>query len=247
MNERPEIESAPRRSFVARLHYSLSILLVLAAIAYVGLIIAGRTAGFRSMVEDRLKSRLGMPVLLASARISPTLNLVLSGIRTAQDDFRPVFFKADRLVLGWSLSEKLRGGPFWNHFLARGLELYITVDNDDQKLPPFWSALADQWRGRASEASSGAEAPRNRPAELWRRVRLDLEGSFEFASAEESASARGHIFVTPVEVPGRRFLHILLKAPEACRNDQRYRDVVCEMLDLGDQRIVLQLRAEPAL
>ena len=72
-------DARPRRSGPVRF---IRTCLVLFAILYLGVWLLGFTAGFRSYLEDDLQRRLGLPVKIRKAHLTPDLNLVVEGLAT---------------------------------------------------------------------------------------------------------------------------------------------------------------------
>lgn len=115
---------------------------ILWVIAYVALLLAGRTDGFKSFIEDALEKRLGRRVRIASSELTPALNLRLDGIATELCGERgKPGFRAAHAAMDW-------------HFTVHGLRVvrlavdepvvYFAPGRDNAFEPVLWEPLGSR-------------------------------------------------------------------------------------------------------
>lgn len=76
---------APRKSLASRwrsFQGLLTAMVLMPLVVYVGLLIAGLTQGFRSLVAEKLSDATGLPIALERTFLSPTLTIHIRGITT---------------------------------------------------------------------------------------------------------------------------------------------------------------------
>ncbi len=85
------------------LYRALLTVLILLVVLYVAVLVLSRTAGFRSLVEERIRTRWDWPVALESVWITPALNVEARGIRSvAEEEGVQPSFKIDRMAWVWT-------------------------------------------------------------------------------------------------------------------------------------------------
>ena len=259
-------DARPRRSGPVRF---IRTCLVLFAILYLGVWLLGFTAGFRSYLEDDLQRRLGLPVKIRKARLTPDLNLVVEGLATEGSGRKGqpgVAVQKGRLE--WTLLDAGRWHwPRLRRIQIEGCSLAFAPAEQGGWAPTALTAFSAQvadWGGFGLptpkpapppvdlEPEKTAPAKPAKPANVLDQLRhcvLDLddgrmvwwnEDGRELASAQKIRLA-----VTPLALPNRLMIHGLLTVDEAHRTDgRRARNFRFEFLDLRGQQIVLELKAD---
>ena len=251
-----------RRAFVTLLTFLLILFIV-------GLII-GRTDGFRSIVSQRLEKIVGMPVKIDRTALSLNYSLTLREVATlGEQRMGAPGVSARQVDIAWRWSDLWRRGRLgiarleiekpsvvfaedadgaWaparlvpaGEFLLRQLNVTLPATKTEED---FEQAVADK-ASRSPKKSAlvasvlgldAAVAVRRGAVTWWAHG-----GGAPLASIEG-----GSLFVTPLRAPDRRMIHYLLKVDRAASaNGPGMSGVVAELLDIGDQQLVLRLFAE---
>lgn len=264
-----EDDAPPRRSPWRRAWRAVKTLLVLLAIAYVALVIAGQTDGFRDLVSHRLERHLGQPVKVEGASLSLRLDLSLRGVVTEGTKRKnSPGLRIQRAFIGWDWSQLIRRGrPGVRALELDRCEVVFGRAEDGTwqpaRLAPL-SAFLARWLeldlgSAAPPASAGAPAPVSGAATTPRAAalafqkegtRVVLRGGQITWWADESdvplAAVEGvRLQATPVAVPGRLLTHYALSVERAASaTGARVSDLKLELLDAGDQQVILGLTGE---
>lgn len=231
----------------------LLVLPALAILLYVAVLILARTPGGRSLVADRLGTRLGFPVEIGEMGLSPTFVLELRKVRgrapaTRDRRERALILQLDRVRLALRIN-----GEIGRVEIEKGM-LTLVPDAETTWFP----AEAVPWMDgldRISGLGLGMEPVRPRtgnelrpvtsmldtlPGGLLKRQVLvrDMDVFWRDGVGEELCVLRGcSMELTPVELPRRALAHVHLQAQSVRRHDgQAFRNVVVErMLSADDE------------
>lgn len=262
MTDEPLRRERPVRHFLA-------ILGMLLLIAYLAIFLACRTKGFQTYAEAALQRRLGLPVSLKSAQATPALNLRLEGLASRNSDQagRPAI-RIREAVVGWSWAGWIRpGGRAVDRLTLRGCSISFAPGASGRWEPLAFERLGrwlSDWGGFGltnaptaggveEEEAGDAPAPEKRTGlmapDFWDRVHLEVqEGRIVWwdAQGRELAAAEGiELTVTPIRLPRRQMVHYALSIEDArIGPDRRLHQFAIELLNTGDQQIVLALSGD---
>jgi len=259
-------DGRPRRSRVRRF---VRTVLVLGVILYLGVWLLGFTAGFRSYLEEELHQRLGLPVKIRKARLTPALNLVVEGLATEGSGRKGQPGVAlQKGFLEWSVVDDGRWHwPRLKRLQLAGCSLDFAPAEQGGWMPAALAAFSAQvadWGGfglttpkptpPVADLDPDRPAPSRAPQpfnvrELLRHCVLDLDDGrmvwWNEAGQEAASANKIRLVLTPVALPNRLMLHGLLTVDEAQRADgRRARNFRFEFLDLRSQQLVLELKAD---
>ena len=217
-------------SWFGRLAAVLAILLIL----YVGLLLAARTEGFRSLIAQRWQKQWGVPLQIVSSSLTPTLELRLRGITTVEPppDVKPTVsdesaaeepqprLQAKEVRLKWSLLMFK-----FTRIQVKGARIDFAMNPAQGWVPEKWA----RWAGQADAITGWSWMPKKTsepaPSHAWPRLGeseftiedLDI---FWHASADGPVASVEKIFMyaTPLHPPGRTLMHVRLGA-KACRGE----------------------------
>lgn len=243
-------------------------LLVLVVIFYVATLVLSRTAGFRTLVEERLGRELETKIRLKGSHLTLGLNLVLDGLRTEETGaVVRAQATARRAVVVWHLPRPWGTGAATEVTLG-GVEVDMAwqggawhprafADASDLVASQLQLQLPDQKKKDAVKPRSRQEemlaqtAEPDLPSWTGPRMRIELlDGHLEWWTDQPSpvAEVAGlHLTLTPLDVPGRTMTHYLLEAAQVlARGQPLAAPFRMEMLDAGDQHLMLGLTAGQA-
>lgn len=262
-------EEAPKRSTFAGIRLAWRILrtaVAVAAILYVAGLFAARTEGFRDIVARRLEARLGLPVSIGSVSADWRYDLTLRSVATeGTREKQEAGVRAQRVRLGWSLADWFGGGGVG----LREIDLdrcVITFARGEggswqpEQLAPLSDFLA-KWLhvdlgaggGQAADgvAPTAPKAPAREATRALQEARLRValrrcEVTWWTGGEVPLAALEGvTLTATPVRLPNRSMTHYHLKlARAASAAGMAASNLTLELLDTGDQQIVLVLQAD---
>jgi hypothetical protein len=262
-----EDESAPApggvRSVIRSLAHTAGTLAVLAVMLYAAALAISRTGGFRSYVQAEISESLGFDVAVLDARLTPGLALVIEGITAGRFDAPGTpCVRADRATIDWSLFPS--GGSRLRSIAVETGQLAFAQGADGSWTPRPLADVAEalvQGSGlgldgirAAVRKAAGASAPpvamvprsAAPPTLPARRVTVrGVDVIWWKADRSTLASLTGlDVEITPVEVPGRRMLHILAGAKSFARAGGEWiSPLQIECLWGGGERILLNAAA----
>lgn len=271
---RDEDTPSSRRNPFRRALHGVITLLIIAAILYVSARLAVGTAGFRSLAAGRMEKLLGMPVKIeqvsANWRFDVTLrNVVTEGTR--RDDSPGL--RAQRVRIGWAWGDLWRRGrPGLRSLELDRCVIVFARDEKQEWAPrefaPLSAFLSRQLRIDLSGSTTGTVekatgAPDDRAgvgtdaAGVKETVRNLQDRGFRFAlrrgeitwwdgaDVPRAAVEGVDLNATPVRVPHRTLTHYLLRVERAAdAQGMALADATLELLDTGDQQLVLVFRAD---
>lgn len=262
-----EDDTPPRRSPWRTAWRAGKTLLVLAVIAYVALVIAGQTDGFRDLVRHRLERQLGQAVKVEGASLSLRLDLTLRGVVSEGTKRKnSPGLRIQRAFIGWDWSQVFRRGrPGVRVLDLERCEVVFGRAEDGSwqpaRMAPL-SAFLSKWLeldlGSAAApavagvpAAESATTPRSAALAFQQAgTRVILRGGQITWWVDESdvpfAAVEGvRLQATPVTVPGRHMTHYALSVERAASaTGARVSDLKLEVLDAGDQQVILGLTGE---
>jgi hypothetical protein len=243
---------------------------ILLLIAYVTGLAVGRTDGFRAIVAERLSREVSMPVRIDRVSLSAGYNLTLREV--ASDNApRPgqAGLRAQRVDIKWRWSDLWHKGRIGIERINVVHPIVAFARNADGKWEPEPLApLAEQVarymqieppnkpsseQPRTDSApDAGARSTTNAVAKFnWRGLETAIsvqrgEISWWLDATVPQASAEGiTVHATPITVPGRRMTHLLLRVQRASTlQGPGFRDLTVELLEAGDQDILLRFTAD---
>lgn len=240
-------------------------ILVLLLIAYVTGLFIGRTDGFRAIVAGRLENALGMPVKIDRVSLDAVYTMTLTGLETeGERRTGNPGLRVGSARLEWRWSDVLKRGKVG---ISR-IELEkptVAFGRDDaggwtpKPVAPLADFVARQLQFTFPSPPEARPAPPSTDAgRPSRPVEIDLKGidtaivirrgevSWWLDASAPHASVEGiSLDVTPLSVPGRVLAHYLLTVKRAASKDgPAFRDLTVELLDVGDQQIVLRFAAD---
>ena len=254
----------PRRGGLVRfVRTSLIILLIL----YAGVWLLGFTAGFRSLLEDDLQQRLGLPVKIRKARLTPALNLMVEGLATAGSGRKgEPGVAVQKGFLEWSVMDGGRWHwPRLRRIQVGGCLLAFAPGEQGGWAPAALAAFSAQmakWgdfglatpKPMPTQPGPGTNAPVKPalPANVLDQLRhcaLDLEDGrivwWSEAGQELASAEKIRLIITPLALPNRMMTHVLLTLDEASlATGRRVRNFRFECLDLHSQQRILELTAD---
>ncbi len=245
---------------------------VLLLIVYVALQVAARTEGFRSLVAEQVGKRIGMPVKIAGSGVNWRFDLTLEHLVT-EGTKRPSSpgFRAQRIRLDWNLAGLWRGAPLRAVELDRPRIVLAREEQGDWK-PDEFRALSDflgRWLELELPAPGAAkpvaeadpfdpEAARPAVEDRARAAAARLQrtgmtvafrdGAVEWwdgGQAPAAAVDRIHLQITPLRAPERALTHVRMRVAEVRKaGGERLRDADLELVDAGDQQVLLRFSAD---
>ena len=239
-------------------------LLVLAIIIYGAARAMTFTAGFKSLIEEQVLARFDLPVTIGKVWSTWSCDLEFSDVATTNvGDVASGEVRAKRVDLEWSLADLLSGHP-WDLRRVGVTGCTITFVARDGAWDPAALAPISAWLARWLEISLPAPsnaAPAtttNTPVKTmadvvgpgrWSNTVFsirDLSLRWMIGATSELASAEGvWMDVAPLQVPDRSFRYYHLKLNSARAPDGlTIRNVDLELIDTGDQQVVLGFKAE---
>lgn len=263
--QKKDKEEAPPGPGPIRLFFRFfNTLLVLSIIAYGAVRAMTFTAGFKSLIEEQVLARFDLPVTIGKVRSNWSCDLEFSDVATTNvSDVATGGIRAQRIDLEWSLADLLRGRP-WDLRRIGVAGCTITFVARDGAWDPAALAPLSSWLAKWLEV--GLPAPSNTvpvattnsnvkaTAEAARVDRWsntvfsvrDMTLKWMIGATGEVSSAEGvWVDVAPLQVPDRKFRYYHLKLNVARSPDgSTIRNVDLELLDTGDQQVVLGLKAE---
>jgi hypothetical protein len=215
-------------------------IIFLALVIYGTLIVVGRSAGFRELVQGWLEPVIGMPVTIESMRITPKLKLEIKGLRD----------ESSRLEIQ-KTSASLRAGTFFkkSRWPFRALEIndarlrfFPAPDGSWMPLPELAGALLP-WMERESGGGNGGEITE------WMRTSgttLKLQNVTLLWMADEEViehAVQGVFLETATVRPfGEDVLWSRLRIQSAHSQGEAWlRDVDIEWLRMPGQDVVLKV------
>lgn len=235
-------------------------LVVLAAMLYGAALAISRTGGFRSYIREELSAALGFDVAVGDTKLTPGLVLVIEGLTAGRFDAPGTpCVRADRLTVGWSPISS-GGTRLRSVTVETGLLAFAQGPEGDWTPRPLAGVAEaliqgaglglDEIRGavrpKAGSAPSSKTAAGEASAFPVQRVAVrGLDVIWWKADKSKLASLAGlNAQVTPVEVPGRRMIHILADAKSFERTGGEWISPLrIECLWGGGERIVLNAAA----
>jgi len=114
-------------------------LFILAAIIYVTLLVVGRSAGFKDLVQNGLEPFFGMPVLIDRVHVRPDLKLAIEGLR---DEKSRVRIDQAQARVGLIALVRRSNWPFRSlNVDGASLQFFPAADGRWQPLPDLADAL----------------------------------------------------------------------------------------------------------
>lgn len=242
--------------------------LVLVLIAYVTGFFIGRTEGFRAIVTGRLEKLLGAPVKIDRVSVDMVYNLTLTGLE-AEGGRRAGMpsLKVAKVRIAWRWGDLVRRGSVGvaRIELEKPAVVFERVEDGrwaPEPLAPLADFVARQMRFNLPSASPAEATPSSAESETGKKgvrgLEFDITGletaiairrgeiSWWVDTAAPYASVEGiSLDATPLAVPGRRLTHYLLAVKRASSRDgPAFRDLTVELLDVGDQQILLRFIAD---
>lgn len=247
---------------------------ILLCIAYVALQVLCRTAGFREVLSQRIAARFDLPVGIARSAVNWRFDITLDDVASkGADAGSGPSLSAKRIRIGWAPLQRLRGGMGIRSIEADGLAVVFAPAPGGEWTPrplaPL-SAFLSRWAempvsaGSASPAAvetapdpGGSDAsPSVSLAAVPKRMRdegirvavrgADVTWRAAAADAGPLAVIEGaSLDVVPMKGAGRSFLSVALAVDRAASaGGDGIRNLRLELLDAGDQQIVLGFTAE---
>lgn len=260
-------EKPPRRGFFSGLRGFFVTTLLLAALLYGSVYIIGLMDGFRAFLEDHLKASIDLRVKITKAWLTPALNLEFEGLTTEgfgrkglpglqiQHGFIEWCFHDEA---GWHL-------PGVRRMVLRGIDVAFAPDDFGRWDPPPLASVGAQiaeWCSfkipppKAERALANLEpktagtgkAPVDLLAQLP-KLRLELADAhlvwWDADGNELAAANKLRLAILPITLPSREVTHYWLRMDEATvRDGSRAHDIRCEFFDLGDQKLMVEFRAD---
>ena len=215
------------RSAVRSIRHLVVTLLALALMLYGAALTISRTGGFRAYVQSEVSEQLGFDVAVASAALTPRMELEISGITAGRPDAPGTpCVRADRVQIGWSLRPAPGIGRVRSIRVETGVVAFAQ-GADGSWVPSILAGAADELvKGaglglddlRRAPAPAAPEAvqpnpPAAGPPGLCRVVVRGLDVLWWKADRTKLAAIEGlDVDVTPMDVPGHRVLHIRASA-----------------------------------
>lgn len=237
----------------------IGVLVVIAGILYAGVLVAGRTEGFRSLVAERLSKAAGMQMTVGGSKVTTGLALVLYDVRAADlvagrpaetpktDAARPEVSVGEATIEFDLLRQSVRAVE------AGDVRIVIVRDAGGGWQPERfsgWAAWAEEGMGLLSPASlSSGPAETPSPGSETARSPLMERAVPRIRIRSADLEWRGHdgavlagwkgvqAEVTPFETSRRRMLHVGISAREGHRaSGWSFRGARVEWIESADQR-----------
>ncbi len=256
-----------RRGLFSGLRGFIVSTLLLCALLYGAIYIIGLMDGFRAFLEDSLKANLDLRVKITKAWLTPALNLEFEGLSTEHFGRKGMpGLQIQRGKIEWTVHDETGWHlPQVRRAVLRGVGVAFAPDDygrwEPTPLAPIGEKIAD-WCG-FKVAAPQAEKPipslekktndatKNPPdvAALLRRMRLEIaDARLAWADAEGNELALANkirLAIQPLVLPSREVTHYWLRVDEIIRADgRRAHDIRVEFFDLGEQKVMLELRAD---
>ncbi len=239
---------------------------VVVCILYVAAFLAARTAGFKSMVEDRIEKAVGIPVRIEKTRATVGLDLVMEGAVSENGGrIGKAGFRVGKAVLSWSVMDRVRmGGGLLRAVDIRDASLFFAPNEEGDWEPAFASGVGSwlgNWAGfsvrKPAPAAPVAASPRKETAGAlagamrlpavtndWSDIALRVSGGrlvwWGAGGEEEAAIENIELTVTPLRLPNRSMTHLYVSFTEGrLGKERRLRDFALEMLRTGSNSIIL--------
>lgn len=246
-------------------------LLILLLILYIVGLVASRTDGFRSIIAQRLEKIVGMPVKVDRASLAMNYALTLRGVATEGEPRVGVAgVRARQVDVEWRWSNLWRHGRLGIARLKIDRPEIAFAEREDGTWSPSRLAQGGEFILRqlnvslpgkkavsVSDATEAEKLPVSSPDKsALAAVGIGLDANVSFKRGEVVWWARGSdaplasiegasLSVTPVHLPGREITHYLLTVDRAASaGGPGVSGLVAELLDMGDQQIVLRFLAE---
>ena len=255
------------RGFFSGLRGFVVTTLLLVVLLYGAVYIIGLLDGFRAFLEDHLKANLDIRVKITKARLTPALNLEFEGLSTenfgrkGMPGLQIQQGKIEWTVLdetGWHLPKVRRA-------VLRGVGVHFAPDDygrwEPPPLAPIGEKIADwcQFKLAAPKAEKPVRSLEKKTddekktppdvAALLRELRLEIADAkliwFDADGNELASATKLRLAIQPIILPSRAVTHYWLRVDEVIRADgHRAHDIRVEFFDLGDQKVMLELRAD---
>ena len=255
-----EDDEVVRPGFFRRLYHVFTTLLIIVVILYVVVLCISRTAGFRNLLEGELEKRLDMPMKIEKAQADFRFNLKLENVATVGFDEGAAGVKAGRVFLRW----RAGWGFFPEEVFVENVKVVFTNSLGGGWAPPVLASVSswlskwlqmDLTQGASDEvvsvgAAAGAVSGQitDSRVSMFNKVHFSLKnGAMVWRSEGREMAALDGLFleITPFSAPTREMSHYYLKLDIARGvGGLVWRDLNLELLDVGDQQIVLVCRAE---
>ncbi len=236
--------------------------IVLAVVLYVGAYVLARTDGFRGIVENRLRDRLGPSVSVKKTSCDWGLNLIVQGVATEDISRRgQAGLRLGEARLEWSVRRWLKPGVS----ALRGLELsnvYLSfAPSEKGEWEPAAlqsvAGLLEKWSGAQNAPAAPSLAPAGGEPEKkleslgvqFDKIAMTLKdgrATWWKRNGDELAILEGvNIDVRPVPLPSREMIyyHVSAKAVDL-RPGFRADNLDFEFLRTGAQDVVLNFQAD---
>jgi hypothetical protein len=260
-------EKPPRRGIFSGLRGFVVSTLLLAALLYCSVYIIGLMDGFRAFLEDHLKASLDLRVKITKAWLTPALNLEFEGLTTEGYGRKgQPGLQIQHGYLEWCLRDETGWHlPALRRVVLRGVGVAFAPDDYGHWDPPPLAAVGAQiadWcsfkipppkpeRAVASlepKAAGAAKLPPDLLANL-QKLRLEIADArlvwWDSDGNELAAANKLRLAILPLTLPSREVTHYWLRLDEATLSDgRRAHDIRCEFFDLGDQKLMVEFRAD---
>jgi hypothetical protein len=260
-------EAPKRRGFFSGLRGFIVTTLLLIGLLYGAIYVIGLMDGFRAFLEDHLKASLDIRVKLTKAWLTPSLNLEFEGLSTENFGRKGMpGLQIQRGKIEWTVTDETGWHlPKVRRAVVRGVSVHFAPDDYGRWEPAPLAAVGEKvadWCGFKVAAPKAekplpslekktGEATKTPPdiAALLRELRLEIADarlSWSDADGNELACAtKLRLAIQPIILPSREVTHYWLRVDEIIRADgRRAHDIRVEFFDLGEQKMMLELRAD---
>ncbi len=260
-------EKPPRRGIFSGVSGFFFTMLLLAALLYGSVYIIGLMDGFRAFLEDHLTASLDLRVKITKAWLTPSLNLEFDGLSTEGYGRKgKPGLQIQHGFIAWNLRDDTGWHlPAVRRVVVRGVGVAFAPDDYGRWDPPPLAAVGAQladWcnfkiptpkaeRAVASlepKPAGAAKPPRDLVGSL-RQMRLEITDArlvwWDTDGNELGAANKLRLAILPLTLPSREITHYWLRIDEATLHDgSRAHDIRCEFFDLGDQKLMVEFRAD---
>ncbi len=254
------------RRFVSALGWSFCI----GAILYGAVQALSRTAGFRSLLADKLSDRLGVPLFIGGSSLDWRLNVTLEQIQTkepkekSRDNATLPQVGADRVEIRWNWSHH-REARMIQSMTVEGARIRLVQNEEGAWAPNGLAPLAEKVTRLGQFGMLNNLMSRGRPADeeppeeddgaQKKEKQDDLLGNIDvvirdaevswWSGNRQEASITGLDFLSrQVEFPGRQVKYYRVAAKEAALSAGRsMRDISFEMIATDGRNIILGPKA----
>ena len=266
-------EPPPRRGTnpFRRAWHAACTVLILLTLLYVSGLVIGRTEGFRALVAQRLEKVLGMPVKIEGTSLDARYGLTLKGVVTeGTRRANSPGVRAQRVAVAWRWGDVFRRGRpgiarleldkpvivfalqengAWapapleplSAFLVKQLQFTLPTRPRAESAAPATTAAPEPVESVKSPAVETALSGLNAHVVISRGELAWWADASVPAASVEGVSLQA----SPVALPVRALTLYLLKVARAASADgPGIRDLVVELLDAGDQQVVLRFHGE---